>query len=224
MKRSGFRKTAIKTFSKALALMLAVTVLVTSGTTTIALETFNKISALVEQTYTLHPEDGVTVTLSGMMPVDGSADAAPADVEGEDVIHAYDITLYYSDGREFEPAGDSPISVSFRSDDIAEAIGDDLSLEVEHIADNGSKESVELIFAEDDEAVFDADSFSIYLIRTHSSDNENLTPRRTYHFLSPNYTQVTVDGHVYYESVAYMFPNKANDLVSTQTITDGESL
>ena len=219
------KNTAIRTCLRALALILAVTMMVTSGSTATALEVINNITALVEQSFTLAPEDGVTVTLSGMMPENGYAEAKPADIEGEDILHAYDITIFYSNGWEFEPCDDSPISVSFKSEDIAEAIDDsDIRLEVEHIADNGETESVELICAEDGEAVFDADSFSIYLIKTHDTNDENLKSRRTYHFLSPNYNQVTIDGHIYYQSASYMFPNKANDLVCTQTITDGESL
>lgn len=76
---------------------------------------------LSEQTFELTPEDGVTVTLSGLMPNDGYAEAQIADVDDADVLHAYDITIYYRYGKEFQPDEGSPISVSFRSDKIADA-------------------------------------------------------------------------------------------------------
>ena len=44
---------------------------------------------LSEQTFELEPEDGVTVTLKGLMPTDGYAEAKKADVDEEDVLHAY---------------------------------------------------------------------------------------------------------------------------------------
>lgn len=202
---------------RAMALMMAVVMMIASAPAAIALETFRMAEdALGEQTFVLTPEAGVTVTLEGVMPIGGYADAVSADVEGEDILHAYDITIYYPDGSAFEPDDDSPISVSFKSDAIAEA---------EHITDGGETESVELIAAEDGEAVFEADSFSIYIIKYHDDNTDATeTPRIIYHFLSPNYTQVTEGSDIYYTASAYSFPNKHNDLVTQQIVKNGESL
>ena len=127
------------------------------------------------------------------MPVDGYAEAKPADVNEEDVLHAYDITIFYRYGKEFEPDESSPINVSFRSDAIADAITDDgVELEAEHIADDGKKESVELTSAENGEAAFEADRFSIYVIKAHDNNSDYVeTPRIIYHFLSPDYLTVS---------------------------------
>ena len=164
---------------------------------------------LSEQTFELEPEDGVTVTLTGLMPTDGYAKAKTVTVEEEDVLHAYDITIYYRNGKEFEPDEGSPISVCFNSKAIADAIKDeDVSLEAEHIADDGKKESVELTSAAGGEAVFEAESFSIYLIKEHDDNSEDTaTPRVFYHFLSQNYTQVQ-DGEPTY---IYLYSYTASD-------------
>lgn len=174
------------------------------------------------------PEKGVTITLKGLMPTGGYAEAKPASVEEEDVLHAYDISIYYRNGKEFEPYENSPISVSFGSKAIDKAIKDDsVSLEAEHIADNGKTESVELLSAEDGKANFEVDSFSIYVIKAHDDDTETTqNPRFIYHFLSPDYTLVEdiAGSEDYYAAKEYRFPNKHNEMVSTQIIKNGESL
>lgn len=215
----------IRMSSKLLALFMAAAMLFSSMSPAIAVDSFRLLRELSDQVFTLNPENGVTVTLSGLMPVGGYAEAENADVEEKDVLHAYDITIFYSDGSEFEPDEASPINVSFQSGDITDALGDaDISLEVEHITDSGTTESVEIRDSSDGEVVFEAESFSVYIIKTHAASDENLRPRKTFHFLSPSYTQIEEDGNTYYRSGVYQFPNKLNELVATQTVTDGESL
>ena len=209
------KRTAFRVF----VLVLTAVMLITSGM--VNAQMFDRLQAmydLAQQTFTLAPEAGVTVDLSGMMPKGGSATAVPAETEDEDVIHAYDITIRYQDGREFEPDNDEPISVSFMSDQIAEALKDDETLEVAHIPDNGEEEDVALTSAGGDTATFEAESFSVYLIRTHAGDSQNHNPRRIYHFLSPKFTTIESDGNTYYKAPEYFFPNKVNEMVSVQAI------
>ena len=215
------KRTAFRVF----VLVLTAVMLITSGT--VNAQMFDRLQAmydLAQQTFTLAPEEGVTVELSGMMPKGGSATAVPAETEDEDVIHAYDITIRYQDGREFEPDNDEPISVSFMSNQIAEALKDDETLEVAHIPDNGEEEDVALTSAGGDTATFEAESFSVYLIRTHAGDSQNHNPRRIYHFLSPDFTVTNEDGVPSYQAPEYLFPNKVNEMVSVQAIRTGESL
>ena len=121
-----------------------------------------------------------------------------------------------SNGKEFEPDEGSSISVCFNSKAIADAIKDeDVSLEAEHIADDGKTESIALTSAAGGEAVFEAESFSIYVIKYHEDDTvETETERIIYHFLSPNYFPVEENGNTVYKVGEYRFPNKHNDLVS----------
>ena len=209
-----------------IALVLTVVMLFTMDAIALTTDSLRAVYELSQQTFTLTPEQGVTVELSGMLPVNGSADAKTVDADGEDVLHAYDITIRYQNGREFEPSEGEPISVSFQSDSIAQANKDSgTTLEVAHIPDNGEEEEVELLSAEGDTASFEAESFSVYLIRTHTGDTVNHNPRRIYHFLSPEFSTVEREGVLdHYRAPVYEFPNKLNDKVTTQAIRSGESL
>ncbi|MBQ5743467.1 MAG: hypothetical protein IIV82_00115, partial [Ruminococcus sp.] len=211
-----------------LTALLVVTAMFLTSSPVIALDTLRAAEQLSEQTFTLTPEDGVTVTLSGLMPVRGYAEAQPADVAGEDVLHAYDITIHRSDGTEFEPDSGSPIAVSFKSTDIARAIADEeTSLTVAHIDDSGKETAVALTEAEGSEVCFDAESFSIYVIYEHENDGDLQKPRKTFYFLSDqfsDYTDDTGEGSGLYESGLYRFPNAAGQMVSTQIVKEGERL
>ena len=211
-----------------LTALLVVTAMFLTSSPVIALDTLRAAEQLSEQTFTLTPEDGVTVTLSGLMPVRGYAEAQPANVAGEDVLHAYDITIHRSDGTEFEPDSGSPIAVSFKSTDIARAIADEeTSLTVAHIDDSGKETAVALTEAEGSEVCFDAESFSIYVIYEHENDGDLQKPRKTFYFLSDqfsDYTDGTTEGSGLYESGLYRFPNAAGQMVSTQIVKEGERL
>ena len=224
MTQKNERSSKLNMIVRAIAMIVIAVMLMTSTPTAIALESLLNTGALIEQTFTLSPEDDVQITLSGLMPRGGHAEAEPVDTEEADVLHAYDITIFYADGALFEPSEDAPITVSFMSDAIAEAIENNVSLEAEHIRDDGETENIELIYAEDGEASFEAESFSVYVIKTHDENDENLNPRRTYHFLSPKFSQTEINGATHYQAPAYEFPNKLNEMITTQTIRSGESL
>ena len=166
MKKHKFTKSVFSPGNKPISLLLVLTMVLLSVFPVIAAGDPGLL--LRQQTFTLTPEDGVTVTLSGMLPTGGSAEAKPAEAEGDNVLHAYDITIFDSRHAEFEPGENQPVSVSFQSEAIRQALADGSNnLTVEHIAGNGKTEQVELTFAEGDEASFLADAFSIYVIRDH---------------------------------------------------------
>ena len=232
MTQKNPRSIHIHAIIRATALLLIAVMLITAVPTAIALEAVRSTDALIEQTITLSPEDGVTVTLSGLMPKGGRADAEPVEIGEDDVLCAYDITIFYPNGTAFEPDEEEPISVSFKSGEIGRAISDENTvLTVTHIADNGDAEEVPLTAAEGDEASIEADSFSIYVIHTHENDENNQNPRVTFHYLSNHYSQYNPEGEdetigdaVFYESDLYYFPNKADENVSIQIVKDGECL
>lgn len=222
-------KRAKRNLLKLTTLLTVLSMLFCSGTTAIAVDSFMNRVLLAQQTFGDYtPEDGVTVTLSGLLPVGGSAEVLPYDADGEDVLHAYDITIFDQDGGEFQPAGDAPIAVSVKSDKIEAALDGGDTLSVTHIDDSGSESEVALTAADDDEALFDAESFSVYVIKTHDADDTIATPRKTFYFLSNIYQeyspQTKNDYHGYYVSSLYEFLNKAGDMVSVQIVKNGESL
>lgn len=226
-------KKASRFYARVVSLLVITALLITSSSAVIAIETYRAARTLSEQTFTLNPEDGVTVTLSGLLPTNGYAEAKPAEqASDEGVLHAYDITIRYANGDEFEPADDQPISVGFESAAIASAIADkSTSLEVEHITDSGEVEKVDLSFAEDNTAGFIAGSFSVYLIRENPTAEELATPRKTFWFLDSVWSEYTGNRgdpeHIagaFYISGLYKFPNNAGEMVSTQTVKNGEKL
>lgn len=228
MEKHKFIKSFISPGNKTISLLLVLTMVLLSVFPVIAVG--DSSLQLRQQTFTLTPEEGVTVTLSGLLPSGGSAEAKPANVEGDNVLHAYDITIFDARHADFEPADGQPIDVSFQSDAIKRALADGSNdLTVEHITDSGKTEEVELTFAEDDEVSFSADSFSIYVIRDHDNDDTVQTPRKTFYFLSQYYESYlgTDEGHEEddrYVSGLYTFPNNQNEMVSSQIVCNNETL
>lgn len=136
MKKSLSQRTSYNIQLRLISLVLMLVIAVFSNSAINAVTT-DYVNWLIEQTFTVSPDEGVIVTLSGELPAGGSAEALPAEIKGGDILHAYDITIYYADGREYEPLPDKPVRVSFRSDRIALALGKEQELSVEHIRDNG---------------------------------------------------------------------------------------
>ena len=66
-------------YARFLSLLVILSLLVTSGTTAIAVKSYRASHTLSQQTFTLTPEEGVTVTLNGLMPDNGYAEAKPAE-------------------------------------------------------------------------------------------------------------------------------------------------
>nr|WP_316624635.1 hypothetical protein [uncultured Ruminococcus sp.] len=81
-------------------------------------------------------------------------------------------------------------------------------------------ELIDLTLSQDNEASFTAESFSVYVIKSHETDDSVQTPRKTFRFLSNNFAdyECTDDEDNpltgYYVSDLYEFPNKANEMVS----------
>lgn len=102
---------------------------------------------------------------SGLLPdVGGSlAQEVYAGALELQTLAAYDITLT-ADGGEYEPDPDHPLDVSIRCEAVADAIAEGKSLQVWHVADDGSVEVVEDFQVLGDRVVFEAPGFSEYLL------------------------------------------------------------
>lgn len=76
----------------------------------------------------LSTEQGTTISIQGMLPQGATAAAYPitADIDGQTVLAAYDITVYNGDGTVFQPAEGHPVKVTISSSALQtgnEAIG-----------------------------------------------------------------------------------------------------
>ena len=105
-----------------------------------------------------------SVLLDGMLPKSAEAEAEDVteNVEfGEDrnVIAAYDISILDS-GEKYQPGKERPVSVTIADPLISE----DGDIEVWHINDDGRKERIDDVRAENGRVSFNACSFSVYAV------------------------------------------------------------
>lgn len=95
-------------------------------------------------------EQGVVITLEGMLPQKATAAAYPikAEIDEQTVLAAYDITVYNADGSVFQPAEGSPIKVTISSSALQTGDG---AVEVYH-AEGSEKVNAEAAATEGDDA------------------------------------------------------------------------
>lgn len=131
--------------------------------------------------------NGVTITVEGNMPAEATLEvsvdeltpneqekliqesdlvATPEELDTEqNTSYSYDITISYQ-GVEYEPyLFDEMMQVTFSFDDMQE-VKDAQQMEVFHIDDNENVEKIEIKEVSENEVIFDADSFSTYILIT----------------------------------------------------------
>ena len=194
--------------------------ILTEGTQGIALvREYDAAGVEYRESEPLKTGDGAWISLSGYLPEDFSFEAEAVGYEDTDIICAYDITIYDGGGDEFQPCPGFPIEVRIESGKINKALMNCDEPAVQHVG-GGGLEEVKAASA-DGAVVFEAESFSTYIIRKHEGDEPLVTPRRFYHFLSPVYEEVEAG---VYRSESYVFQNDANDDTSVQIIKSGDAL
>ncbi|MBS4749879.1 InlB B-repeat-containing protein [Carnobacteriaceae bacterium zg-ZUI78] len=107
-------------------------------------------------------EEVSTITLSGKMPQGATVKAYPAEVPtgDETVLFAYDITIYDTNGRVFNPKESDSIQVSVSNPVLENAS----NIKIYHVEGNTQqKEEVIPKETQDDTVTFDAKSFSVYI-------------------------------------------------------------
>lgn len=152
---------------------------------------------LSEQTITAAMYGGeAIITLSGKMPEGATAEACPVQVsiEGQNVLAAYDITIYDVEGNVFQPEADA-IRVEIADAAVAEALDGEEDISVYHMEDaEALPQQIQEVNTENQVVAFDAESFSIYVVTT---------PHFTY---------------------TYDFYDKDHNLVNEQILSAGEIL
>ena len=119
-------------------------------------------------------DDSATVTLSGMLPKDASAEAqdVTAQFDGSEFqneeeeaggektpVAAYDITILENEDT-YQPDEEHPVDVTI----INSAILPDRELEIWHLKDDGSKEQITEFEVTEGQIRFEAAGFSVYAI------------------------------------------------------------
>lgn len=129
------------------------------------------------------------ITLTGKLPEDAYIKAYPVNVEieGQNVLAAYDITIYIKDaeGKEVVWQPDEPVSVSITNDIIAESEG---SANIYHMEDaNSDAELVSETSFADGEVTFDAGEFSVYAVTKAILTTTITTPEGLDYWISVTY-------------------------------------
>ena len=114
-------------------------------------------------TYTTAADDDMQITVSGTLPEGTTAKAYPVDNDDENVIAAYDITLFDIDGNEYQPEFGA-VSVTFTGSVIEDAIENNTDLSIEHEDDYGNVDTIDCDITSGDTITFDAESFSLYRV------------------------------------------------------------
>ena len=129
---------------------------------------------LVEQSLSVSTGDA-TVTLQGVMPEGATVQAVPVQVaiEGQEVLAAYDITIYDAKGQVYQPQ-EGAIKVDIVNAAVAEAAASAEEVSVYHM-DNAAAAPQEVAAAPTGDGVtFQAESFSIYVV-TKPEDHYTVT-------------------------------------------------
>jgi fibro-slime domain-containing protein len=148
--------------TKRIVSILAATVLTMSNVTSVYAVGYvpeQESSDLTHQKIELYPDeesDEKTVTLEGLMPEEAEASAVDVSDEHEGIA-AYDITIT-DGGNEYQPGEDNPIRVEIVDHVITENIA------LWHIHDDGTREQIVDLLAEDGKVSFYATGFSVYEI------------------------------------------------------------
>lgn len=124
-----------------------------------------------DNSYNTKAEDETIITVTGMLPEGVEVKAYPIELElkGQDVIYAYDITMFLADGNVYELAEDAPVTVKIFSPDYVQ---DEDSVEpgMYYIPEEGEPEPVGSTI-EEDGVSFTAEHFSVYALMAPKAAN-----------------------------------------------------
>lgn len=152
-----------------------------------------------DKTYSQRSNDGTRIKLSGNLPGYTKVKAYPVEIEieGQEILAAYDITIFDENDKEYKVSEKNDINVQITNQKIKEA----KEIEIYHKENESApEEKVEVKNKNRDTVTFKADSFSIYAVTDPKAQ-----ATRTYEFYVRN-----ADGTL--------------KLINTQTIRSGEML
>ena len=153
-----------------------------------------------DENYSISTNDGSQIKISGKLPEGVKVKAYPVDIaiEGQDILAAYDITIFDKNKQEYKVTSENNIEVQINNPKIKETE----KVEVYHKEDVlSAEERINVDNKRNSTVTFSADSFSIYAITDPKAQ-----ATRTYEF--------------------WILDNDGNkkELINTQTIRSGESL
>ena len=126
---------------------------------------------LVEKSIMTKTSDGAWVTVAGLLPEGVTVTAVPVNVEieGKEILAAYDITIWDVDGKEYKIT--EAVTVSISAPVLKETEAEEVS--VYHMEnENAEAEKVADVGIDYNKVSFDAEGFSIYIVVKDAEGNE----------------------------------------------------
>lgn len=137
-----------------------------------------------DDTYSeIDKSDDTIISISGRFTEKLTAKAYPVEVAaGQQVLCAYDISLFREDGSIYEPDKNNPVTVEFQSAKLTEDSltemqteeGKTPSPEVYYIPESGNPEALDTT-VDDGKVVFEAEHFSVYAVMLAADATEVTT-------------------------------------------------
>lgn len=176
-----------------------------------------------KQTINAKASDDVGFSFVGYMPDKTDLSIRRVKEKAKESIYAYDIKVFDGKGEVFQPTVGKPLVVTIKSSEFRKY--QNKILDAVHIDENGHVEYATIVSQGKNHISFVAQHFSEYVIRVHDTDTGlPVTPRRTYHFLSYEFTERDEGGVTIYSSRDFEFYNTAGDIQTTQIIKNKDSL
>ena len=127
-----------------------------------------------DSSYSAEMENQTPITVSGQLPVNAEVKAYPVEnlsMENEEILYAWDISIFDENGNLWEPENGNAISVEFQ---IPEETEEDSSYSIYYVPEAGTEQKPEEVASQisGDAISFEAEHFSVYaLVRKAKAGN-----------------------------------------------------
>lgn len=129
-----------------------------------------------DSSYSAEMENQTPITVSGQLPVNAEVKAYPVEnlsMENEEILYAWDISIFDENGNLWEPENGNAISVEFQ---IPEETEEDSSYSIYYVPEAGTEQKPEEVASQisGDAISFEADHFSVYALVRKARSTESL--------------------------------------------------
>lgn len=129
-----------------------------------------------DSSYSMEMEDETPITISGQLPVNAVVKAYPVEnitMEDEEILYAWDISIFDEEGNLWEPEEGNIISVEFQ---IPKEEKEDISYSIYYVPATGTEQKPEEVVSQisGDAISFEANHFSIYALTRKVRSAETL--------------------------------------------------
>lgn len=138
----------------------------TPGAASELVESQLTVSCYTDASYSEEMENKTSITVNGQLPVNAVVKAYPVEnitMEDEEILYAWDISIFDEDGNLWEPEDGNTISVEFQ---IPEESKEDSSYSIYYVPETGIEQKPEEVASQisGDAIRFEAEHFSIYAL------------------------------------------------------------